>query len=103
MQFLDEKYPHHFAVGDIADTGLRKAARPGAAQAATVVKNILAMIEGRHPVEEYPRAPAGIHLTLGLVCSPRSVRSFDPTVMCILTEVEIQRRLPKSERGRGAD
>ncbi|KAL4776958.1 hypothetical protein BDW60DRAFT_203059 [Aspergillus nidulans var. acristatus] len=66
MQFLDEKYPHHFAVGDIADTGLRKAARPGAAQAATVVKNILAMIEGRHPVEEYPRAPAGIHLTLGL-------------------------------------
>ncbi|KAL4763449.1 uncharacterized protein BDW70DRAFT_131758 [Aspergillus foveolatus] len=66
MQFLDDKYPHLFAVGDIADTGLRKAARPGAAQAATVVKNILAMIEGRQPVEEYPRAPAGIHLTLGL-------------------------------------
>ncbi|KAL4739770.1 hypothetical protein BDV11DRAFT_169810 [Aspergillus similis] len=66
MQFLDEKYPHLFAVGDIADTGLRKAARPGAAQAATVVKNILAMIAGSQPAEEYPRAPAGIHLTLGL-------------------------------------
>ncbi|KAL4907362.1 hypothetical protein BDW74DRAFT_123630 [Aspergillus multicolor] len=66
MQFLDEQYPHLFAVGDIADTGLRKAARPGAAQAATVVKNIMALIEGREPREEYPRAPAGIHLTLGL-------------------------------------
>ncbi|KAL4988173.1 hypothetical protein BDW68DRAFT_159572 [Aspergillus falconensis] len=66
MQFLDEKYPQLFAVGDIADTGLRKAARPGAAQATAVVKNILAMIEGRQPVEEYPRTPAGIHLTLGL-------------------------------------
>ncbi|BCS18860.1 NAD(P)/FAD-dependent oxidoreductase [Aspergillus puulaauensis] len=65
MQFLDQKYPHLFAVGDIADTGLRKAARPGAAQAATVVKNVQAMIEGREPVEEFPRQPAGIHLTLG--------------------------------------
>lgn len=68
MQFLDQKYPHLFAVGDIADTGLRKAARPGAAQAATVVKNVQAMIEGREPVEEFPRQPAGIHLTLGSVC-----------------------------------
>ncbi|RDW70683.1 NAD(P)/FAD-dependent oxidoreductase [Aspergillus mulundensis] len=66
MQFADEKYPHLYAVGDIADTGLRKAARPGATQAATVVKNIMAMIEGKKPVEEYPRSPAGIHLTLGL-------------------------------------
>ncbi|KAL4778064.1 hypothetical protein BJX76DRAFT_366777 [Aspergillus varians] len=66
MQFRDEKYPHLFAVGDIADTGLRKAARPGSAQAAAVVKNIQAMIEGREPSEEFPRQPAGIHLTLGL-------------------------------------
>lgn len=71
MQFLDQKYPHLFAVGDIADTGLRKAARPGNAQAATVVKNIQAMIEGKEPVEEFPRQPAGIHLTLGSVCFSR--------------------------------
>ncbi|KAL4929166.1 NAD(P)/FAD-dependent oxidoreductase [Aspergillus undulatus] len=66
MQFADEKYPHLFAVGDIADTGLRKAARPGNAQAATVVKNIVALIEGKQAREEFPRQPAGIHLTLGL-------------------------------------
>ncbi|KAL4802832.1 hypothetical protein BDV18DRAFT_146672 [Aspergillus unguis] len=66
MQFADEQYPHLFAVGDIADTGLRKAARPGNAQAATVVKNIVSMIQGNEPTEEYSRAPAGIHLTLGL-------------------------------------
>ncbi|KAL2815861.1 hypothetical protein BDW59DRAFT_153591 [Aspergillus cavernicola] len=66
MQFLDEKYSHLFAVGDIADTGLRKAARPGAAQAAVVAKNIHSLIEGREPGDEFSRAPAGIHLTLGL-------------------------------------
>ncbi|KAL4959053.1 NAD(P)/FAD-dependent oxidoreductase [Aspergillus stella-maris] len=66
MQFADEAYPHLFAVGDIADTGLRKAARPGNAQAQTVVKNILALVEGVQAREEYPRQPAGIHLSLGL-------------------------------------
>ncbi|KAL3476736.1 hypothetical protein BJX99DRAFT_227244 [Aspergillus californicus] len=66
MQFLDEKYSNLFAVGDIADTGLRKAARPGAAQAAVVAKNIHALVEGRQPAEEFSKAPAGIHLTLGL-------------------------------------
>ncbi|KAL4950788.1 hypothetical protein BDW69DRAFT_196963 [Aspergillus filifer] len=66
MQFADEAYPHLFAVGDIADTGLRKAARLGNAQAQTVAKNILALVEGREAREEYPRQPAGIHLSLGL-------------------------------------
>ncbi|KAL4941680.1 hypothetical protein BDV06DRAFT_193981 [Aspergillus oleicola] len=66
MQFADEAYPHLFAVGDIADTGLRKAARPGNAQAQTVVKNIMALVEGQQAREEYPRQPAGIHLSLGL-------------------------------------
>ena len=67
MQFQDPKYPNLFAVGDIADTGVRKAARPGAAQAAVVAKNIQALIEGRTPEEKYPRIPAAIHITLGLV------------------------------------
>lgn len=70
MQFQDPKYPNLFAVGDIADTGVRKAARPGAAQAAVVAKNIHALIEGREPVEGFPRMPAAIHITLGHVSLP---------------------------------
>ncbi|PLB45322.1 amid-like NADH oxidoreductase [Aspergillus steynii IBT 23096] len=66
MQFRDPQYSKLFAVGDIADTGLRKAARPGSAQAAVVAKNIQAMIEGRNPEEAFPRMPAAIHLTLGM-------------------------------------
>ncbi|KAJ1713232.1 Amid-like NADH oxidoreductase [Aspergillus flavus] len=66
MQFLDPKYSNLFAVGDIADTGLRKAARPGSAQAAVVAKNIQAMIEGKSPEDVFPRMPAAIHLTLGM-------------------------------------
>ncbi|GES58776.1 amid-like NADH oxidoreductase [Aspergillus terreus] len=66
MQFQDPQYPNLFAVGDIADTGLRKAARPGSAQAGVVARNIQAMIEGRKPEETYPRMPAAIHLTLGM-------------------------------------
>ncbi|KAH8432109.1 NAD(P)/FAD-dependent oxidoreductase [Aspergillus melleus] len=66
MQFQDPQYSNLFAVGDIADTGLRKAARPGSAQAAVVAQNIQAMIEGRSPEETFPRMPAAIHLTLGM-------------------------------------
>ncbi|KAL3457988.1 hypothetical protein BJX64DRAFT_237690 [Aspergillus heterothallicus] len=74
MQFQDPQYPHLFAVGDIADTGLRKAARPGSMQAGVVARNINALIRGAKgsseaegKLEEFPRQPAGIHLTLGLV------------------------------------
>jgi NADH dehydrogenase FAD-containing subunit len=68
MQFLDERYSNLFAVGDIADTGAQKAARPGSAQAAVVAKNIQAMIEGRTPDEIFVKGPGAIHLTLGMVC-----------------------------------
>ncbi|EED17576.1 Amid-like NADH oxidoreductase, putative [Talaromyces stipitatus ATCC 10500] len=67
LQFLDSKYPNLFAVGDIADTGLHKAAKPGAAQAAVAARNIQAMIEGKEPREHFSWSPAAIHLTLGLV------------------------------------
>lgn len=67
MQFQDPSYPHLFAVGDIADTGVRKAARPGAAQAGVVARNIHALIEGGTPEESFPRIPAAIHITLGMV------------------------------------
>ncbi|RAL15884.1 amid-like NADH oxidoreductase [Aspergillus homomorphus CBS 101889] len=66
MQFQDPQYPHLFAVGDIADTGLRKAARPGGGQAAAVAHNIQAMIEGKKPEEVFPPFPMAIHITLGL-------------------------------------
>ncbi|KAJ5772738.1 hypothetical protein N7457_007634 [Penicillium paradoxum] len=66
MQFLDEKYSNMFAVGDIADTGAQKAARPGAAQAAVVAKNIQALIEGRAAEDKFVKGPGAIHLTLGV-------------------------------------
>lgn len=68
MQFRDARFPHLFAVGDIADSGAHKAARPGAVQAAVAARNILAMVEGREPEERIDVGPPGIHLTLGLVC-----------------------------------
>jgi NADH dehydrogenase FAD-containing subunit len=77
MQFLDEKYSNLFAVGDIADTGAQKAARPGSAQAAVVAKNIQAMIEGRTPDEIFVKGPGAIHLTLGMVCR-RPTSGFEP-------------------------
>lgn len=67
MQFLDEKYSNMFAVGDIADTGAQKAARPGAAQAAVVAKNIQALIEGKNAEEKFVKGPGAIHITLGMV------------------------------------
>lgn len=67
LQFLDDKYPNLFAVGDIADSGAHKAARPGVAQAAVVAKNVQSLIEGRQAEEKYVPGPAGIHLSLGMV------------------------------------
>ncbi|KAJ5688489.1 hypothetical protein N7536_011108 [Penicillium majusculum] len=66
MQFLDEDYSNMFAVGDIADTGAQKAARPGSAQAAVVAKNIQALIEGRAAEDTFVKGPGAIHLTLGM-------------------------------------
>lgn len=67
LRIADESYPNIFAVGDIADTGSHKAARPGSVQAGIVARNILALINGQQPVEEYAATPPGIHLSLGLV------------------------------------
>lgn len=67
MQFLDAEYSNMFAVGDIADTGAQKAARPGSIQAAVVAKNIQALIEGRAAEDTYVKGPGAIHLTLGMV------------------------------------
>ncbi|PKX97890.1 NAD(P)/FAD-dependent oxidoreductase [Aspergillus novofumigatus IBT 16806] len=66
LQLQDERFPNIFAVGDIADTGAQKAARPGSVQAGVVARNIQALIEGRRAEEEYAPSPAAIHLTLGM-------------------------------------
>ncbi|KAI0006484.1 FAD/NAD(P)-binding domain-containing protein [Xylariaceae sp. FL0662B] len=66
LQFQDPKYPHMFAVGDVADSGAHKAARPGSFQGQVLARNILAVVEGREPSEHITVDPPGIHLTLGL-------------------------------------
>ncbi|KAJ4397489.1 hypothetical protein N0V93_001718 [Gnomoniopsis smithogilvyi] len=66
MQLADPAYPHLYAVGDVADSGAHKAARPAGAQAIAAAKNIASMIAGQQPTEEIVVGPAAIHLTLGL-------------------------------------
>lgn len=104
LQFQDPKYPNIYAVGDIADSGAHKAARPGAAQAAVVAKNIVAMIEGGQPSEKIVVSPPGIHLSLGLV-SENSVAgstilklkltSYRQRIWCSETRI-----LPRERRSR---
>lgn len=67
LQLDAESFENVYAVGDIADTGSHKAARPGMEQANVVVKNIMGAIGGHQPAASYERAPAAIHMTLGLV------------------------------------
>ncbi|CAH0055195.1 unnamed protein product [Clonostachys solani] len=66
LQLQDPKYSNIFAVGDVADTGARKAARPGVEQAAAAVANIASMIAGKEPSEQMVLGRLAIHLTLGL-------------------------------------
>ena len=76
LQFADSRYDNLFAVGDIADTGAHKAARPGMAQADVVTANIQALIEGQVPKETFTVAPAAIHMSLGMVSSVLKVAIF---------------------------
>ncbi|KAH8892831.1 FAD/NAD(P)-binding domain-containing protein [Thozetella sp. PMI_491] len=66
LQFQDPQFNNLFAVGDIADSGAHKAARPGVGQGAVAAKNIVSLIEGKEPTEFVTISPPGIHLTLGL-------------------------------------
>ncbi|KAJ5111994.1 hypothetical protein N7532_000039 [Penicillium argentinense] len=66
MQLQDKKYSNIFAVGDIADTGAQKAARPGSVQAGVVARNIVSLIEGNKAEETFVKGPGAIHLTLGM-------------------------------------
>ncbi|KIK65257.1 hypothetical protein GYMLUDRAFT_39617 [Collybiopsis luxurians FD-317 M1] len=62
-----------FALGDVADTGACKAARPGKVQAAVVASNIQKLIQARaagksqpEQLDVYKADAGGIHLSLGL-------------------------------------
>jgi NADPH-dependent 2,4-dienoyl-CoA reductase/sulfur reductase-like enzyme len=101
MQFGDARYPHLFAVGDIADSGAHKAARPGMAQAAAAARNIASMVAGREATETMSLLPAGIHLTLGLVSDWfYGVVLFGVVMLTILFNVDAQRHLPESQHCR---
>jgi len=57
-----------FAVGDVADTGATKAARPGFTQSRVIVNNIQRLIaDSSEALETYRPDAGGIHLTLGIV------------------------------------
>jgi NADH dehydrogenase FAD-containing subunit len=70
LQLQSEEFPNIFSLGDIADTGSHKAARPGAQQAGVVARNIVSMIENGQPAEDFKPTPAAIHLSLGFVSIP---------------------------------
>ncbi len=72
----DPEYPNVLAIGDVADTGAHKAARPAFAQVDVVVANIRRLMEGKgEKLDEYVVPPAGIHLALGL---RESVKFMNP-------------------------
>ncbi|KAI5480644.1 hypothetical protein MNV49_007571 [Pseudohyphozyma bogoriensis] len=74
-----------FAVGDIADSGAPKAARPAMAQVPIISSNIISLIsDSKEELKTYTPDPAAIHLTLGLKESiifrnPKSSSRDDPT------------------------
>lgn len=68
LQIPDPQYPKVFALGDVADTGAGKAARPAIVQAQIVAENITSLIKNdAADLKEYTADPPGIHLSLGLV------------------------------------
>ncbi|EFQ33103.1 uncharacterized protein GLRG_08247 [Colletotrichum graminicola M1.001] len=83
LQFKDPAYPKLFAAGDIADTGAQKAAKPGVVQAQVAARNVVAMIEGRSPVERFSVRPPGLHMSIGL---KKNMKFINPNVEAGETE-----------------
>lgn len=72
LQIADDNAPNLFALGDVAETGANKAARPGMVQAKLVARNIVRLIEGKkEELETYTFDPPAIHMTLGIVSDHR--------------------------------
>lgn len=85
LQISDTAYPNIFAVGDVADTGAHKAARPALRQAPVVVENIEHMTKDE-PLERYEIAEGpAIHLSLGITKNIKFINSpggaSEPKVM----------------------
>lgn len=78
MQVADARFPHVFALGDVAETGGQKSALAGFMQAMVAAENVWRLHHGAPPRTEgpvpidaelmpYVPMPAEIHLTLGFV------------------------------------
>ncbi|KAK0465834.1 FAD/NAD-P-binding domain-containing protein [Armillaria novae-zelandiae] len=66
LQIVDSKFPHVFSIGDVADTGAHKAARPAIAQAQIVLRNIQKLMKDEDAeLDTYKPDPPAIHLALG--------------------------------------
>ncbi|KAI4810394.1 putative oxidoreductase [Aureobasidium sp. EXF-8845] len=75
LQIHDTKFSNIFAVGDVADTGAHKAARPALRQAPVVVENI-EHLANNEPLEHYEVAEGpSIHLSLGLMKNIKFINS----------------------------
>lgn len=97
LQLQDEAYSHIFAVGDIADTGLQKAARPGAAQAKVVAQNIFSLIQGERAEAKFEKNPPAIHLSLGLVRNSHSQRQHRIVLNVADDATEAEHHIPEPE------
>ena len=89
LQVADSRFPKIFSLGDVADTGAHKAARPAYMQVPIVRENIERIMkwenengreytseeEGKLDLQEYETPPAGIHLSLGFVRVTSSLAS----------------------------
>lgn len=68
MQIADPTLPNIFVAGDIADSGAQKSVRAAVPQVEIIAKNIAKLITGDSgDLATFSSAPAGIHLTLGIV------------------------------------
>ncbi|KAG7441943.1 FAD/NAD(P)-binding domain-containing protein [Guyanagaster necrorhizus] len=66
LQIADSKFPNVFSIGDVADTGAHKAARPAFAQAQIVLRNIQKLMKDeKAELDTYKPDPHSIHLALG--------------------------------------
>ncbi|KAG9573137.1 FAD/NAD(P)-binding domain-containing protein, partial [Aureobasidium melanogenum] len=75
LQISDNKFPNIFAVGDVADTGAHKAARPALRQAPVVVENIEHLVKNESlDTYEVIDGPS-IHLTLGITKNIKFINS----------------------------
>lgn len=69
LQITDSKYPHIYALGDVAETGGVRMGRAAALQGSVVAQNIMRAIKGEE-LKKYQSIAIleeGIDITLGLV------------------------------------